>query len=83
MQLCQEVVERLGECAERVFGVGRVSVMVGLVVLLVQVQQMVLGVRVAIPRVCTHSLQHGWQGQVGYTRMGGWTWSGLRASVGC
>ena len=81
LQLCQEVVERLGECVERVFGAGRVGVMAGLVVLLAQVQQMVLGVRVAIPWVCTHSLQHRWQGWVGYTRTGGWMWLGLRAPL--
>ena len=60
-----ECVERLGEYVERLvlrefFGAGRVSVVVGLVVLLAQVWQMVLGVRVAIPWVYTHSLQHGW-----------------------
>ena len=46
-----------------------------------QVRQMVLGVRVAIPRVCTRSLQHGWRGRVGYTRTGGRTWSGPRAPI--
>ena len=64
------------------FGAGRVGDLAGLVVLLAQVRQMVLGVRVAIPWVCTRSLQHGWRGRVGYTRTGGRTWSGTRAPNG-
>ena len=39
-----------------------------------------LGVRVAIPRILTRSLQRGWRDRVGFARAGGRTWSGPRAS---
>ena len=40
-----------------------------------------LGVRVAIPRILTRSLQRGWQDHVGFARAGGRMWSGPRASL--